>query len=110
MLRGGAGADGFVLSAPDGAADRFADFVSGLDRVVLDAAAFAGLLGDPGGAPDPGQLARGTRALDGDDRLVHDAATGRLWWDADGSGAGAAVLVARLGAGTALAEGDLLLL
>jgi len=59
-----------------------------------------------GGGIQAGEFVIGTAAADADDRLVYDQSTGRLFYDADGNGAGAAVLFAQLGAGTVLAAGD----
>jgi len=52
----------------------------------------------------------GTAAGDSNDRIVYDTASGRLWFDADGSGAGAAVLFATLTAGTSLTAGDFVII
>ena len=77
--------------------------MSGADKIALDDAVFAGLA--------PGALAGGAFALGGsaqeaDDRIVYDAATGRLFFDADGNGAGAAILFATVTPGTGLSAGD----
>lgn len=54
-------------------------------------------------------LRLGTEALDADDRIVYDRGTGNLFYDADGNGAGVAVQIARLKAGTVLKASDFLL-
>ncbi len=103
FLYGGAGADTFRFSTIlDGSADLIGDFQSGLDRIQLSQAFFA----LSAGALPPGAFVVGTAAQDADDRIVYDQATGRLFFDADGSGAGAAVLFAQLGAGTVLQASD----
>ncbi len=48
-------------------------------------------------------------ALDADDRIIYDSATGRIYYDADGSGAGAQVLFAQVTAGLALTNADFLI-
>ncbi|MCW5666797.1 MAG: calcium-binding protein [Piscinibacter sp.] len=106
-LTGGAGSDTFRFSsAPDALAnaDRLADFHSGDDRIELDDAVYAAL-----GAP--GQLAADAfqsdpASLDESDRIVYDGDTGRLWYDADGSGSQAAVLFATLAAATPVTAAD----
>ena len=50
----------------------------------------------PGGTLDANAFVIGNRAADADDRIVYDQATGRLLFDADGSGAGAAIHFATL--------------
>lgn len=54
-----------------------------------------------------GKVAVGTPALTADDRFVYESATGTLWYDADGNGAGLAQRVAELGAGTAFDYTDI---
>ena len=48
----------------------------------------------------------GTSAGNADDRIVYDQATGKIFYDADGSGAGAAILFATVTAGTTLTSAD----
>jgi Ca2+-binding RTX toxin-like protein len=45
-------------------------------------------------------------AQDADDRIIYDTGTGKLFYDFDGSGAGAAVQFAQLAAGLALTNAD----
>jgi len=47
-------------------------------------------------------------AQDADDRILYDAGSGNLYYDADGSGFEAAVLVATLGSHPVLAAADVL--
>lgn len=106
-LAGGAGADNFRFDAAATAAnaDRITDFSAPSDQIELSAAVFGGL-GQPGALLDAGRLRAGTAAGDADDRLVYDIATGRLFYDADGNGPAAQVLLATLDAGTALTAAD----
>ncbi|WP_375402642.1 hypothetical protein [uncultured Sphingomonas sp.] len=99
LLIGGAGADRFSFTSALGAGnvDAVTDFGTG-DRIGLSSAIF----GAVGTALDPGEFVVGTAAGDADDRIVYDAANGRLFYDADGNGSGIAVLFALLTPGTAL--------
>ena len=101
-LTGFAGADTFrFTNAPvAGVVDRITDYGNGADVIQLDAAAF----GLAAGALPAGALALGTSARDADDRILYDAATGTLAFDADGSGSGAAIAFAQIGAGLTLAD------
>lgn len=107
-LKGGPDGDVFVFStAPDAATnvDQLEDFVSGVDRIRLDDAVFDGI--GALGALAANAFRAGAEALDADDRIVYDADTGRLLFDADGSGAQAAVLFAVLVPGTSLTAADI---
>jgi Ca2+-binding RTX toxin-like protein len=108
-LTGGADADTFVFDTALNAAtnvDVISDFIAGLDRIELSGPIFDQLsAGDPLQA---GEFVAGTAAADGDDHIIYDNATGRIWYDADGSGAGAQVLFARVAAGTGLTNSDFL--
>jgi Ca2+-binding RTX toxin-like protein len=95
LLIGGTGGDGLIFTAPlvQGEADLILGFVSGEDRIFLDDAAFAGLAL---GALPAEAFRAGPSAQDGDDRILYDAVTGALYFDADGNGAGAAIHFATL--------------
>ena len=103
-LIGLAGADTFAFTTPLGAGnvDTIQDFVSGTDRIALATDVFAAL----GGGVSASSFVTGSAAADSDDRLVYDAASGRLFYDADGSGPGAAIQFAQLALGTALNAND----
>ncbi|HEX8257601.1 MAG TPA: hypothetical protein VF589_08195, partial [Allosphingosinicella sp.] len=48
----------------------------------------------------------GAAAADANDRIIYNAANGSLYYDADGSGAAAQILFARVTAGTSLSYAD----
>ena len=107
-LTGGTGLDTFrFTSAPNAStnADIISDFRAADDRIQLDDAAFAGI--GPVGALAASRFFIGTAAHDATDRIVYNQAAGKLYFDADGSGAGAQVLFATVTAGTTLTVADL---
>jgi len=101
-LIGGAGADTFSFDSPVIAAN--ADIINDFsgsgenedgDKIQLDAYFFSAFLNSA--EVDSANIVNGTKALDTNDFLIYDAATGKLYYDADGSGKGKAqVLVATL--------------
>jgi Ca2+-binding RTX toxin-like protein len=104
ILNGGLGADTLVGNAGNdmflfdsalggGNVDTINGFASGSDRIFLDHNVFSGI---GNGSLAPGAFVTGTAAQDADDRIIYDAATGNLYYDADGNGAGAAMLFATL--------------
>lgn len=98
-LVGNAGRDTFrFASTPDAATnvDIVRGFVPADDRVTLENAVFTAL-GNEGALPSGMFRASLTaRPLDASDRLLYETDTGKLFYDADGSGEGAAVLIATL--------------
>lgn len=108
-LTGGGGADSFVFDVkPDnGSVDRIRDFSSATgDKLLLDHSIFAAL--SLSGFSDE-NFVLGTKALEADDKLIYDQASGILSFDADGSAAGAAIHVADLDNSAALHFKDFLL-
>ena len=102
ILTGGGGIDNFDFREAPGAAnaDAITDFVSGTDRIRLDDAFHAGI-GALGrfGATDVRFLA-GDGATVGttlDHRVIFNTADGSLYYDFDGSGAGASQLITTVG-------------
>ena len=78
--------------------DTVADFVAGTDKLQFSEASFTGL--GTGTTLLAGQFwaaAGAVRGHDADDRIIYNTTTGALYYDADGSGAGAAIQVALLG-------------
>lgn len=105
VLTGGAGADIFVFDtrAYTSTADRITDFTVNEDTIQFDIDVFTGLSAGPLQASAFVANTTG-RAVDSSDRIIYETDTGALWYDADGSGAGARVLVATLSSGLALTE------
>lgn len=106
LLVGYAGADtfAFTTAAAAGNADTIVDFVAGTDKLALDDAVFAGI--GTAGAFNAAAFVAGSAAADADDRLVYNAATGQLFYDADGNAAGAAILIATLQGNPVLTASD----
>ena len=107
QLTGGAAEDVFVFAGPGvlAAVDQITDLQVGFDEIWLSAAVFR-KLGAAGVELAASSFAIGAAAQDGKDRIIYDAATGALWYDADGNKPGAAVQFAQLQAGLALTSGD----
>jgi Ca2+-binding RTX toxin-like protein len=105
-LTGGAGADKFVFSArldQSTNVDTITDFETGIDKIRLDHDAFDGLnVGKLG----PGKFVIGAAAVDGNDRIIYDSATGDLYFDADGAGGAGQVKFATLDPGLDLKSSD----
>ncbi|WP_270935120.1 calcium-binding protein [Falsiroseomonas oryzae] len=105
-LHGGGARDIFIWNSVAEGGDRVLDFATRVDMLQVDASAFGG--GLQAGGLAAGQLAFGTAATAATGQFVYDQATGRLGWDADGVGAGAARDIATFAAGTVLAHTDFL--
>ncbi|OZB19801.1 MAG: hypothetical protein B7X55_02395 [Rhodobacterales bacterium 34-62-10] len=112
VMRGGEGSDTFVFNTALGATnvDRINDFNVMEDIVWLEDAVFVGLLS---GGLMSGRLAStafaanpGGSATDAQDRIIYETDTGRLSFDADGSGAGAQVHFATLSPNLILTSED----
>ena len=100
-LTGGAGSDTFVFKAlldSKTNVDTITDFVSGTDKIQLPLTVFAkvGLAG----ALKVDDFKLSTQALDATDRIIYNASTGALSYDADGNGPTAAVQFAIVGVST----------
>ncbi|MGB3409050.1 MAG: calcium-binding protein [Jannaschia sp.] len=113
-LRGQAGADTFVFDRALGEdnVDRILDFntnTPGEGDVLKIKKALLGGPGLPDGVLAGAHLAYGTSAGDADDRFVFDAGSGRLWYDVDGSGARAQVLMATFDQAAMVFASDILL-
>lgn len=107
-LTGDSGLDVFIFNlAPVAAdADRIADFTSGEDTIRLAGSKFAAI----GAKLEKAEFyAKGgaTSAHDSSDRVVYDTNTGRLYFDKDGKGGAAAVLIATLANKAGIVRSDI---
>lgn len=103
LLKGGAGNDVFRFNAGLNATtnvDVIQDFVAVNDTIQLENAVFSGLVAT--GVMNAGMLRAGagvTTAADANDYIIYNQTNGKLYYDADANGAGAAVQFATIGAG-----------
>jgi Ca2+-binding RTX toxin-like protein len=100
LLQGGAGADQFRYIGGETGYDRIIDFTSGQDKIALSGTGFvhtAVIDFISTGAPAPTST---------NSTFLYDVNSGIVSYDADGTGAGAAVQLAQLNAGQTLAAGD----
>lgn len=97
ILTGGLGRDSFVyFAAPEGG-DFITDFESGNDQFELHG---LNLTGDA-------WFVAGTTATAAQAQVIWDSSTNRLLYDADGTGAGQAVVLATLQSGAKVVAGDI---
>jgi serralysin len=111
-LQGGEGEDQYIFSVSPGLAnaDSIVGFESATDTVVLDGTAHANLGASGRFAAGDARFAAGagfTSGQDASDRVVYNTATGQLFYDADGSGAGASQLIATLQGAPTLGATDI---
>ena len=102
---GGAGLDQFVFNTAGEGGDTITDFTSGQDHLVLSSLGF----GLTGPLSEGHGFGYGTTATGTGPELIYDQASGALRYDADGAGAGAAVLLATLTNHAALVAGDIII-
>lgn len=107
-LSGGAGADMFVFGTALSRytnVDRISDFSAADDTIELHQSVFTALAR---GTLSADAFRTGTAAQDANDRIIYDSSTGKIFYDADGNGAGAQVLFAQVNAGQLLTNADFL--
>ena len=107
ILIGGAGQDSFMFTvAPNSSSnwDTISDFSVADDTILLSQAIFGA--GGGVGTLSAAAFRAGTAAADADDRIIYDSASGKIYYDADGNGAGGKVLFAKVTPGTALTNLD----
>ena len=106
-LTGGAGRDVFVFTAAAtaGNADRITDFRVVDDTIHLENAVFTGLRA---GALAASAFVKNTsgNAADASDRVIYESDTGKLFFDRDGTGSAAKVLVATLDKNLSMTAAD----
>ena len=110
ILTGGAGADTFRFTTTPGAGnmDEISDFTVIDDRIALAVGVFASA--GPLGTLNANAFTIGSAAADANDRIIYDNNSGRLLYDADGNGAGAAVAFAQLDRSLALTNADFVII
>jgi VCBS repeat-containing protein len=104
-LSGGAGRDSFRYGTAAEGGDAIRGFSAADDTMEISAAGFGGGLAP--GALAAGQFVLGTAATAASGQFLYAQSSGRLSWDADGTGAGAAVLLATLAGGPTLTLADI---
>ncbi|MEH7830459.1 calcium-binding protein, partial [Gemmobacter denitrificans] len=109
QLSGGAGLDVFVFNTATGAGniDTITDFVVADDTIHLENAVFTALAAGGLGAA---AFHIGAAATTAAHRVIYNAATGALHYDANGAAAGGNVQIATLGAGLAMTAADFLVI
>jgi subtilisin-like proprotein convertase family protein len=111
-LSGGEGRDLFYYYAPTdggGYGDLINDFVAGTDSFIVNSQQF-GLGNRAFGPVSTQELAFGTQATAARAQFVYNAATGQLWFDADGTGAAAQTCLAVLETRPLITSNDILVL
>jgi VCBS repeat-containing protein len=105
LLTGGDGADIFSFASAANGPDQITDFASGTDEIEVSASGFGGGLTAGG----PVSLVSGADpvATASTGQFLYDTDNGNLFWDADGTGIGAPVLIATLSNVPPLAPSDI---
>jgi predicted extracellular nuclease/Ca2+-binding RTX toxin-like protein len=104
---GGADSFAFTTALGSGNVDTLADFSAVDDVILLDDAIFAALAA---GALNSNAFVIGSAALDADDRIIYNNATGQIFYDADGNGAGAQVHFATLNGAPPITAADFIVI
>lgn len=107
-LTGGAGADKFLFNATPNAtnSDVVTDFTHASDKIQLQNSVFTALT-TTGTLATAAFWSNGTGAAhDASDRIIYNASNGGLYYDRDGTGAIARVLIATLDAGLTVTNTD----
>lgn len=96
-LTGGTGGDAFVFDAAlASSSDTITDFAHLTDKIHLSKLIFTKIVGSANTTLTSAQFFAGTAAHDADDRIIYNKLTGAISYDADGTGATAAVQIAIL--------------
>ena len=106
-LYGGAGRDIFVFDkalSSTSNKDRIMDWSAPSDTIQLENAVFRTLTKT--GTLTASFFRLGAKALDANDYIGYDKATGNLWYDANGSAAGGQVVFANIGTNKTIAYND----
>jgi Ca2+-binding RTX toxin-like protein len=108
ILWGGKSPDAFVFNLQPEVAgtDTIRDFHHREDLIALNASSF-GNLGNPG-ILDAAHFTLNTGPTTDLHGIIYDQPTGRIWWDADGTGPASQILFAKVTPGMALTAHDFL--
>jgi serralysin len=112
-LWGGGGADTFLFRETGTAnADVIGDWASGSDEFALDNAAMAALGADGDFIAGDARFWASSTGLahDANDRVIYNTSTRGLYYDADGTGSGAAQLIATVQSGATIAATDIVVI
>ncbi|MCF8000013.1 MAG: hypothetical protein K9L25_13345 [Methylovulum sp.] len=105
MLTGDTGKDNFVFNAAlKSNVDKITDFKPVDDTIKLENQIFTKLTVT--GVLNASQFVNGTAALDPNDYVIYNPATGAVTYDSDGSGIGQGVQIVQLGVNLALTNAD----
>ena len=106
-LIGGSGSDVFKFTTT-GHIDTISDYNVAKDTIQLENGVFTAL--KTTGTLGAGQFRKGTQAVDANDFIIYNNATGELLYDADGNGTGAAIQVATVGVGLSMTNADIVVI
>lgn len=109
VLVGGNGIDRFVFNAIETPHDRVKDYVDGEDLILFSRFVFNALADMGPGPLDASAFIAGPKAKTADQHIIYNASKGHLLYDADGNGAGAAVVIAAFTNKPAIDAGDIVL-
>jgi Ca2+-binding RTX toxin-like protein len=112
-LWGGSGADTFIFRETGTAnADTIGDWTSGSDTIALDNSALTALGADGDFVAGDARFWASSTGLahDANDRVIYNTSTRGLYYDADGTGSGAAQLIATVQAGATIAATDIVVI
>jgi len=110
VLYGGAGADTFYFDLTGRTnTDKIMDFDGSVDKIMLDSQLFAGLDANNDGVVDTSAFSQTGSAVGTQAQILYSASTGKLSYDADGTGAQQAQEFATLTANTSIWHDDILL-
>ncbi|MEH2465343.1 beta strand repeat-containing protein [Nostoc sp.] len=105
ILTGGKGADTFVFESYYQGLDRLENFSTANDRIQISSAGFGG--GLLTGTLQTSQFTIGTSATTSEERFIYNSATGKLFFDLDGSASGfTQVQFAQLSTGLSLTNNN----
>jgi Ca2+-binding RTX toxin-like protein len=110
VVTGGDGADKFRFGASNEGGDSIADFATGVDVIEVVRGGFLGGLQVGMDLLSAGRFVEGAAATAARGQFLYDDTTGTLRWDSDGTGVRNAVVLAELGAGTALVASDIVVI